>query len=193
MDEENVPDQTPAPAPEVPAEPAPVQAPPSPVPAVEAPPPKKRSGIKMVLLVVVLLAAVCAAAYLTLSIDITDPRQGVSYPYTTTYNVWFPDGEPVTIGNARMMSLSYDDELIFDVNGNREKLVVGEEKEIGSHEAIVKVFGVTVIDTDFRMLLKYRGLSEGKANFYLTVQTSRQIPQFLVDRLLPKEIQAQPA
>jgi len=147
----------------------------------------------MVLLVVVLLAAVCAAAYLTLSIHITDPRQGVSYPYTTTYNVWFPDGEPVTIGNARMMSLSYDDELIFDVNGNREKLVVGEEKEIGSHEAIVKVFGVTVIDTDFRMLLKYRGLSEGKANFYLTVQTSRQIPQFLVDRLLPKEIQAQPA
>lgn len=51
------------------------------------------------------------------------PCLGAIYPYVTTCTVWFPDGETVTIGNARMIALSYD------VNGNREKPVVGQERE----------------------------------------------------------------
>lgn len=37
------------------------------------------------------------------------------------------------------------------------------------------------------------GPVEGKANFFLSFRTSRQVPEFVVGLLLPKEIQAQPA
>ncbi|TAJ45604.1 hypothetical protein CUJ86_02460 [Methanofollis fontis] len=139
-----------------------------------------------------LIVLLAAAAFLTLDIEITDAPGASSFPYTTTYNVWFPDGEAVTIGNARMMALSYDDELIFDVNGNRQKLVVGEEKQLGPYHASVRVFGIELLDTDFRMLMKYIGMAEGKANFHMAVQTSGQVPQFVIDRLLPRDIQAEP-
>ncbi|WP_298670231.1 hypothetical protein [uncultured Methanofollis sp.] len=171
----------------------PVEQPTSPLP----PPPRetvKQGGKKRIVLGVlgVLLLLAVAAAF-TLHVEIGDPKSGVTYPYTATYNVWFPDGEPFTIGNARMMVLSYGDELILDVNGNRQKLVVGEEKELAEHHASMNVFGVTLLSTDFKMLLKYRGPVDGKANFFLSVRTSRQVPDFVVDLFLPEEVRAQPA
>lgn len=57
----------------------------------------------------------------------------------------------------------------------------------------MKVFGVTLLSADFTMLMQYRGPVEGKENFYLSVQTSRQVPGSVIRLLLPKEIQAQPA
>ncbi|WP_067047471.1 hypothetical protein [Methanofollis ethanolicus] len=174
-----------------PSQSVPVEQPTAPPPAPE---PVKKGGRKRVVLGVLgLLVILVAAAAFTLDVEIGDPTPGATYPYMTTYNAWFPDGEPVTIGNVRMMVLSYDNELILDANGNREKLVVGDEKEVAEHHASMKVFGVTLLSTDFKMLMKYRGLVEGKENFFLSVKTSRQVPEFVVGLLLPKEIQAQPA
>ncbi|QYZ79285.1 hypothetical protein E2N92_07455 [Methanofollis formosanus] len=198
MTEEHVPndaaDGTVPPADSVqPNRPGPVEqstvSPPSP----PAPEPKKMSGKKKAVLGVFgLLLLLAVAAAFTLDVEFGDPIPGSTYPYTVTYNVWFPDGEPVTVGNVKMMALSYGDELILDVNGNREKIVLGQEMEVAEHHASMKIFGVTLLSTDFKMFMKYRGLVEGKANFSLTVKTSRQIPQFVINLLLPKEIQAQP-
>ncbi|MDD4254438.1 MAG: hypothetical protein PHP59_03590 [Methanofollis sp.] len=181
--------------PATPAQPGPVEQPTTPPPPPPpAPEPVKKGGKKRVVLGVLgLLLLLAVAAVFTLDVEIGSPTPGTIYPYMTTYNAWFPDGEPVTVGNARMMVLSYDNELILDVNGNREKLVVGDEKEVAEHHASMKVFGVTLLSTDFKMLMKYRGLVEGKENFFLSVKTSRQVPEFVVGLLLPKEIQAQPA
>jgi len=171
---------------------APVEQPSTPPPPA-AEPVKKGGKKKIVLGLLGLLLLLAAAAALTLDVEIGNPTPGAIYPYMTTYNAWFPDGEPVTAGNVRMMVLSYDNELILDANGNREKLVIGQEREVAEHHASVKVFGVTLLSTDFKMLMKYRGPVEGKANFFLSVKTSRQVPEFVVGLLLPKEIQAQPA
>jgi hypothetical protein len=189
-------DSTAPPAdPVLPSQPARAEQPTAPPPPPPpAPGPAKKGGKKKIILGVLgLLVVLVAAAAFTLDVEIGDPTPGVAYPYMTTYNVWFPDGEPVMIGNARMMVLSYDNELILDANGNREKLVIGQEKEVAEHHASMKVFGVTLLSTDFKMLMKYRGPVEGKANFFLSVKTSRQVPEFIVGLLLPKEIQAQPA
>ncbi|QSZ67316.1 hypothetical protein RJ40_07285 [Methanofollis aquaemaris] len=171
----------------------PVEQPTTSPPSPPAPEQKKMSGKKKAVLGVFgLLLLLAVAAAFTLQVEFGDPTPGSTYPYTVTYNVWFPDGEPVTVGNVKMMVLSYGDELILDVNGNREKIVVGQESEVAEHHAGMKIFGVTLLSTDFKMLMKYQGLVEGKANFFLTVKTSRQIPEFIINLLLPREIQAQP-
>ena len=159
----------------------------------DPPKPKKGGKGKVILAVVLILVAILAAGLITLSVTVTDPREGVAYPYTTTYVVLFPDGERVTVANTPMMALTYENEMIIDVNGQRNKIVVGEEKLISERRAIINVFGRPVLATNFQIFMKYLGMNGNKAQFYLTVKRSNDVPQFLIDRLLPSEIEAQPA
>jgi len=83
---------------------------------------------------------------------------------------------------------------LISVDGQTEKLDVGENKLISEKRAVVKTLGITVVDTNFQIYLTYRGLSDQEtANFFLAVRTSEQVPQFIVNLLLPKNIQAVPA
>lgn len=159
----------------------------------DPPKPKKGGKGKVILAVVLILVAILAAGLITLSVTVTDPREGVAYPYTTTYVVLFPDGERVTVANTPMMALTYENEMIIDVNGQRNKIVVGEEKLISERRAIINVFGRPVLATNFQIFMKYLGMNGNKAQFYLTVKRSNDVPQFLINRLLPSEIEAQPA
>jgi hypothetical protein len=159
----------------------------------EPPKPKKRGKSKVILAVLLILVAILAAGLITLSVTVTDPREGVAYPYTTTYVVLFPDGERVNVANTPMMALTYENEMIIDVNGQRNKIVVGEEKLISERRAIINVFSQPVLATNFQIFMKYLGMNGNKAQFYLTVKRSSDVPQFLIDRLLPSEIEARPA
>ncbi len=159
----------------------------------DPPQPKKGGKVKVILAIVLILVAILAAGLLTLNVTVTDPREGVAYPYTTTYVVLFPDGERVTVANTQMMALTYENEMIIDVNGKRDKIMVGEEKLVSERRAIISVFGQQVTATNFRIFMKYLGLQGEKAQFYLTVTRSNDIPQFLINRLLPSEIEARPA
>ena len=84
--------------------------------------------------------------------------------------------------------------MLIAVDGNTQKIEIGENKLISERRAIVKTLGMTIVDTNFQIFLNYRGLSDQKtANFYLSVKTSQQVPQFIVNLLLPRDIQAVPA
>jgi hypothetical protein len=153
---------------------------------------RRGRGMKILIGFVVLLVIIIIAAILTLSVATISPRQDVTYPYTTAYAVSFPEGEPVNIGTTRFVVLSYQDEMVADVDGNREKLVIGEERRFAERRARVTTLGFPIIETNFQILMKYTGARNNRAYFDLTIQTEKQVPEFLVKRLLPAAVDAHP-
>jgi hypothetical protein len=87
--------------------------------------------------------------------------------------------------------LSYRDEIISDIDGNRQKLVVGENRVIAERRAVITTLGaITLVDTNFLINLKYNGDRDNRAYFDMAVHTSRQIPDLLLRKMLPSEIDA---
>lgn len=187
------PSPAPEPAPEAPPAPAEREVIRETVVEYREPPKKGFSKLKIAVGILGVVAIIAIAAMLTLNVTLTNPDVGRSYPYTTTYDVLFPDGEKVNVANTPMMALTFEDEMIIDVDGKRSKIVVGEEKLISERKAIVSALGIRILDTNFQIYLKYLGMQGDKARFALTVKTSNQVPQQLVERLLPPEIEARPA
>lgn len=151
------------------------------------------TGAKIAIGIVVLLVIAALLAVLTISVSVTNVSTNYALPYTTTYAVTFPEGQPISIGNSQMTVLSYDNELISDIDGDRQKLVVGEDRVINERRAIIKTFGViTLMDTNFQVNLKYKGNRDNLVYFDMAIQTSQQVPEMLLKRLLPGEIHATP-
>jgi hypothetical protein len=151
------------------------------------------TGIRIVISVIVLAIIVAAVAYLTMSVSVTNISQGSSLPFTTNYSVSFPEGQPITIGNTHVTVLSYQDELISDIDGDRQKLVVGEDRVISERRAVITTLGaITLVDTNFQINLTYKGDRDNRAYFDMAVHTSRQVPDILLNKLLPPEIDARP-
>ncbi|MCK9581507.1 MAG: hypothetical protein M0Q92_13815 [Methanoregula sp.] len=151
------------------------------------------TGAKIVIGLVVILIIAALLAVLTLSVSVTDVSTNYALPYTTTYSVTFPEGQPIAIGNSQMTVLSFDDELISDIDGNRQKLVDGEDRVINERRAIVTTLGVIkLMDTNFQVNLKYKGNRDNLAYFDMAIHTSQQVPEVLLKQLLPREIQATP-
>ena len=132
------------------------------------------------------------AAFLTITVTTTAAGENASFPFTTTYAVSFPEGETIAIGNTHILVLSYEDEMVADVDGDREKLVVGEDRTISPRHARVTMLGIPIMDTDFQIVLHYTGVRDNRAYFDLVVKTEKQFPDYLLSRLLPKEIDARP-
>jgi hypothetical protein len=151
------------------------------------------TGTKALVGIIVLVLVIATLAVFTLTVAVLETRAGTEFPYTTNYRVTLPDGEPVTIGNSHILVTSYNNELIADVDGTREKLVVGQQRVISPRHAQVTVMGIPVIDTDFQITLTYLGSTGSNANFDMSVKTSTQIPEFVVRRLIPPSMNAQPA
>lgn len=158
--------------------------------------PRRYGGYSLrtiILLILGVLVLLIIAAYLSIRLEQSTPYAGATYPWTVTYEVLFPDGKQVYIGSTSIMALSYQDEIIIDVDGKREKMVVGEERLISERRAVIKALGIPVADTNYQMYVRFMGKEEKNIRFYLTIKTSQQINQFLIDRILPGEIQAKPA
>jgi len=151
------------------------------------------TGTKVLVGIIALVVIIAIVAVVTLSIAVLDTRTGTEFPYSTNYRVTLPDGEPISIGSSRILVTSYNDELIADVDGTREKLVVGQQRVISPRHARVTVAGFPVIDTDFQITLTYLGSTASGANFDMTVKTSTQVPEFVISRLIPPAMHAQPA
>jgi hypothetical protein len=148
---------------------------------------------KLLLIVVGLILILLVAAYLTIGLEQSSPYAGATYPWTTTYEVLFPDGKQVYIGSTSLMALSYQNEVIIDVDGDREKMVIGEERLISERRAVIRALGIPIADTNYQMYVKFLEVQGKNIKFYLTIKTSQQVPQFLIERILPSEIQARPA
>jgi hypothetical protein len=151
------------------------------------------TGVKIVIYLIVLAIIVAVVAWFSLNVTVTNVSPGTSLPFTTNYGVTFPEGQTITIGNTHINVLSYQNEIISDIDGDRQKLVVGEDRVISERRAVITTLGViTLVDTNFQINLKYKGNRDNVAYFDMAVHTSRQVPDMLLKQLLPAEINAQP-
>ncbi|PKL70044.1 MAG: hypothetical protein CVV30_01340 [Methanomicrobiales archaeon HGW-Methanomicrobiales-1] len=151
------------------------------------------TGVKIILSLVVLAIIVVAIGFLTLSVSVMTVSPGNALPYTTNYAVTFPEGQPIAIGNSHITVLSFQNEIISDIDGNRQKLAEGEDRVIEERRALITTFGViTLVDTNFQINLKYKGNRDNLAYFDMAIHTSQQVPGMLLNRLIPPEIHAQP-
>ncbi|MFH0967084.1 MAG: hypothetical protein V1862_05325 [Methanobacteriota archaeon] len=151
------------------------------------------SGLMIVLLLFVIVIIGIGAAFLTLTVSVTNVAPGNSLPFTTMYGVSFPEGQTITIGNTHINVLSYQNELISDIDGDRQKLEVGAERVITERRAVITTLSiVTLMDTNFKIDLNYKGDRDNRAYFDMGVHTSEQVPDMLIKLLLPPEIDARP-
>ncbi len=150
------------------------------------------TGTKVLVGILALIAVICVLAVVTLTVAVVESQTGTSFPYITTYRVTLPDGQPINIGSSRILVTSFNNELIADVDGTREKLVVGNPRVINPKHAKITVMGLPVIDTDFQITLVYLGSTGSNANFDMTVKTSKQVPELVLRRLIPSSMNAQP-
>jgi len=151
------------------------------------------TGIKIVLGIVVLAIILIAAALLTLSVTVTNDTSGLSLPFTSNYGVSFPDGQTTTIGNVQIKTLSSGDLIITDIDGVKQNMVVGDTRQISERRAVITTLGaVSLVDTTFQIDLKYKGERDSRAYFDMAVHTSKQVPDYLLRLLLPREIDARP-
>ena len=154
---------------------------------------KGGSGIKILLGIILLVIVILAVSLLTLSVTVTNVTPGNALPFTTNYGVSFPEGQTITIGNTHINVLSFENELISDIDGDRQKLVVGEDRVISERRAVITTLGaITLMDTNFEINLKYKGERDNRAYFDMAVHTSKQVPEILLNQLLPSEIDARP-
>ncbi len=150
-------------------------------------------GLKILLYLLVLALIITVVAWLTLSVSVTNVTPGVPMPFTTNYGVSFPEGRTITIGNTHIIVLSAGNEIISDIDGDRQKLLVGEDRIISERRALITTLGaVTLLDTHFKINLKYKGERDNRAYFDMAVHTSQQVPDILLRQLLPGEIDATP-
>jgi hypothetical protein len=153
----------------------------------------KGSGLKVLLGIIVLIIIIFIAALLTLNVTVTSPVTGISMPFSSNYSVTFPEGQQITIGNTHITVLTYQNELISNIDGDQQKLVEGQDRVIPERRALVTTLGaITLMDTDFQIDLKYKGQRDNLAYFDMVIRTSKQVPDVLLRRLLPPSINASP-
>jgi hypothetical protein len=148
------------------------------------------TGVKIVILLIVLVIAAAVIAWFSVSVTNTSVTPGIALPFTTNYAVSFPEGQTVTLGNNHINILSVQNEVITDIDGDRQKLVVGEQRVIPERRGKITILGVTLLDTNYVITLTYKGERDNRAYFDMEVQTSKQVPDMLLKRLLPPEIDA---
>jgi hypothetical protein len=152
---------------------------------------KGGSGMGIIIALVVIVIVFAAIAWFSLSETVTSVTPGTPLPFTTNYAVSFPEGQTTTLGNSRINVIWFENELITDIDGAKQKLVVGEERNISERRGIMKALGViTLVDTNYAINLKYKGERDGRAYFDMAVHTSKQVPDMLLKRMLPPEIDA---
>ena len=150
---------------------------------------RRGAGITIIALIV-LVIVIAAIAWYMVSVEVTDVTPGIPLPFTTTYAVSFPEGQTITLGNSRINVLWFENELITDIDGAKQKLVVGEERTIPERRAMLTAFGFPLFDTNYVIKLTYKGERDNRAYFDMAVLTSKQLPDILLKRLFPPEIDA---
>lgn len=171
--------------------PAPPAAP-EPAPAATAERKSTHRGLKIALAVIVVVAVFAVAAVATLNVEETTASTAMSYPYTVTYDVLFPNSEVVRLGNVEILAIPQADKVTLSVNKQPVELAIGEMQEISAKHAVIRTLGVQVVAFDFKIDGTYRGMVGDRADFYLAFQTSQQVPAFLIDQLLPRNVEARP-
>jgi hypothetical protein len=152
------------------------------------------SGIKILLGLIVIIILVFIAAVLTLNVNVSNAgTTGVPMPFASNYSVTFPEGQQITIGNTHITVLTYQNELISNIDGDQQKLVEGQDRVISERRAVITTLGaVTLMDINFQIDMTYKGQRDNLAYFDMVIHTSKQVPDILLRKLLPSTINASP-
>jgi hypothetical protein len=155
---------------------------------------KKGRGLRWILYAAVIVIIILAAAYLTIGVVISEAPPAASYPYTTTYQVFLPNSQIVAIGNSQIIAVPSEggDRVTLSINGEPKEMGVGETRVVQERRAMITALTARIMDFDFRVDATYQGRSGDTFRFYLAFHTSRQVPSFLIERLLPPGVQARP-
>ncbi|HVN66126.1 MAG TPA: hypothetical protein VMT31_05895 [Methanomicrobiales archaeon] len=153
---------------------------------------KKGSGLRWLIYAAALVLIILTAAYLTIGVVISEAPAAASYPYTTTYQVQLPSSETVKVGNADILAIPIGDQVTLSINKEPRVMRVGETRTIQERRAHISVLSLGLMDFDFRVDATYQGQSGNSALFALAFKTSQQVPSFLIERLLPANVQARP-
>lgn len=145
-------------------------------------------------IVVIGILVAVAAAIMTMTILPDQPGiPGTPLPYSTTFQVSLPEGEKVSIGSLEIVALQTEEGIVLKIGDRREEMAPGEEREISDRNATILFFGQPVYTTGYRLMVTWRGMDREHALFSITMKTSRQVPDWLISRILPGGIQASPA
>jgi len=153
---------------------------------------KKGGGLRWILYAILVIIVILAVAYLTIGVVISEAPPAASYPYTTTYQVFLPASEKVTVGNAEIIAIPTGDRATLSINKETKEMGVDETRTIQERRATISALFLKIMEFDFRVDATYRGRSGDAAQFYLAFRTSQQVPSFLIERLLPASVQARP-
>ncbi len=133
---------------------------------------EKGSPIRYLVYAIVLAIVLIVVAWFSLNVTVTNVSPGNALPFTTNYGVSFPEGQTITVGNTHINVPQYQNQLISDIDGDRQKLVVGEDRIIAERRAVITTLGaITLLDTNFKIDLKYKGERDNRAYFDMAVHT----------------------
>jgi len=154
---------------------------------------KHRYLIAAGILILVIIGLI-GAVILTLTIIPDQPgTPGAVYPYSTSFQASLPEGQQVTIGDLDILALQTGSRMALKIGDKREEMIQGEEREIADRNATITILGQPVFQTGYRLSVTWTGMDGTHARFKITLETSRQVPDWLISTIIPKEIQASPA
>ncbi len=154
---------------------------------------KKRRGWIAAGVILIIAIIVVSAAYLSITVnpDLPAPPDAV-LPYRATYQVLIPEGQDLAIGNTDILILSTGPELTMKIGDRRESFVAGQTRTITERAALVTILGFRIFEMTYRIDATYQGMTGNQADFFLIVSTSQPVPDILIQRLLPGQIQLRP-
>lgn len=153
----------------------------------------RRNLIIIIVAVLLFIVIIGIVGWLTLSLSATTISDNAAlYPYTVTYDVLMPEGEQISIGGTDLVILTAGDDALMKIGDTREKIILDEVRTISKRKAVIKTLGIPLLETNYQVDVRYLGIKDGKAHFLMKVMTSRQVPEFLLAKVLPPSIMAVP-
>lgn len=147
-----------------------------------------------VLVLIIVVAGIAGAAVLTMQI-IPDQQatQDTPFPYTTTYQASLPDSERVHVGSLDILAMQTGDRIALKIGNHREEMEMNETRQISPRIFSLRIFGTPVFDTGYQVNVTWTGVQKDRDTFKIVLRTNRQVPEWLMNRIIPGTIEAKPA
>ncbi|MDE4908710.1 hypothetical protein L0665_08840 [Methanogenium marinum] len=144
----------------------------------------------------VILILIIAAAALTFSVQPNLPATQDSFPYVSSYNVRIPQGEPVEFAGIPVTVSGSGDKVIVSISGGLgTEIGVGDKITLSSPKRmVIQIFGVTLFDSDYQIVAKFRGYvpATSQNDFTVALLTTRPVPEWAIGVIMPDGVDVNP-
>ncbi len=155
--------------------------------------PKTKKKLLAFCIIIILIGGLGTGILATLTILPDEPATpGAGYPYSITFQVSIPEGERLMIGDLDVIALKTGDEMALKIGDHREVMKQGETREVADRTVMIQTLGTRVFQTGYRLSATWMSMQGSDAIFRVTLQTSRQVPECIISRVLPQQIRIVP-